>query len=251
MGDELTLIYPVSKLLDVMTYDVNNTAGVDDGPSPQLPYVRVVSRRSIPCEPPAGSGGSIGGSNGGSSGGSDGSASLQLTELELEVVVPEPCWGTLKISGVDLVRWSIVPGHWYTAAAFLAKQQGGSGSALVTAGPSQGGARAGRNGGSSSEGPAIVSSLITKFTSEHRAGPLHWRVVLQYLPAVPDGQQAQQQQQPQQGQGQGQQGQDGLLVQLHVGNLNKTPELLDMAAHMPAWATLSYRATVLVSNWSF
>jgi hypothetical protein len=95
-----------------------------------------------------------------------------------------------------------------------------------------------------------VSSLIVKFTNEQQQQALHWPITVRLLgPASASSSQQQQEE--------GVLGDDssssssaaGLRVELHVGDLSETPQLAAAEARMPAWSTLSYRATVFVSHW--
>jgi hypothetical protein len=210
-------IYPISKLLDVMKFPVNSPDEV--GPLGTLPHVQLLARRSVktPLDSSSASG-----------------LPSQLTEVEFDIVIDKPCWGTLKLSGVDLVSWSIAPGQdaQQEAAAFMGRQQrsGGSGSGFTL--------QTASGKGSVAWGQATVSNLMVKFTNERWQGPLRWRVVARFVES--DGSSS------------SSSSPKALLqVDLHVGHVDATPQLSAMEARMPAWATLSYHATSFASRWQF
>lgn len=99
-GNEWGMIYPVSKLLDMEVFPAKPASGV----VLDLPYVRVVNQRSIQhhhqqnqeqdSRQEAMHQATAGG---------DGMVNEQMTELELDVFTAKPCWGTLKLSGVEMV----------------------------------------------------------------------------------------------------------------------------------------------------
>jgi hypothetical protein len=192
----------------------------------ELPYVRLLHRRNV-AGPPAGAAGQAAGHSQQQQQQQQQQAAAAVTEVALEVVIPRPCWGTLRLSGVDLVSWEVIPGQHTDAAAFVAKQHRSSGSALMQ--PTDG-------RGSQGWGAAHVRALIIKFSSEQWQGPLRWRLVVRF----DAGAAAQQPRDEQQ-----------LAAELHVGHVDSTPQLAAMAARMPAWATITYHATILVSRWSF
>lgn len=152
-------------------------------------------------------------------------------DVLLDIVAPKPCWGTLMLfsNGRAISGWSIKEGTWQEAGAFLASQHSGSGSAMGVSS-----AHATSRAQSSN---STVSSLIVKFTNEHQQGPLHWPITVQL-----QGSELSQQLSD---------GKAGLKVKLHVGYLDETPQLAAVEQRMPAWSTLSYRATIFMSSWDF
>lgn len=218
-GDELMLVFPVSKLLDVLKFpDATPSSTPQQHAAEALPHVRLVRESDDETGPPGHPQDSPG-----------------LTRIHIEVVAPQPCWGTLKLvgeGGRSITGWSIKEGEWREAGSFLAKQHSGSGSAMV-------GSSAHSSGSVQSSSDA-VSSLIVKFTNEHQQAPLHWPITLALQHAGGSGS-SQQEQEPG----------VGLRVELHVGYITDTPELAAVEQRMPAWSTLSYHATVFVGHWRF
>jgi hypothetical protein len=213
-GDELMLIFPVSKLMDMLKFP-DPAGSVQKQQQPEslersFPYIRRVKPQQDP-QP-----GTLAG----------------FSEVHLEVVSPRPCWGTLKFVGEGISAWSIKEGEWHDTGDFLQKEHSGSGSSLMV----------GSNTYSTASGPSeasssnqTLSSLIIKFTNEHQQESLHWRIVVRVARDA-----AKQHQ-----------GGDtvGLRAELHVGDLTPTPELTDVEQRMPKWSTLSYRATTYNSYW--
>lgn len=202
-GDELLLVFPVSKLLDTLIFPVTSDAPSLDE---QLPYVQLIKQQELADQP-------------------------GLVEVQLMVVSPKPCWGTLKFTASGVDSWSIKPGEWQQAGSFLSRKHSGSGSVMVGPG--------GQGSGSVGSSHDTVSSLLIKFTNEHQQEPLQWPVVLRVRA-----------QQDTQGRGP-EGGSLGLGVVLHVGLLDETPQLAAVEQRMPAWSTLSYHATIYVSHWQY
>lgn len=199
-------MFPVSKLLDVLKFPATSHTPFAEA---DIPYVRLVERQQLTDQP-------------------------GLTRVELDVVVPLPCWGTLKFTGAGISSWSIKPGVWQDAGTFMSKQHSGSGSVM-------GGSPSTAHVQSAGNGTGVLSSLLIKFTNEHQQAPLHWRIVLHVR-------------QSQQGGGSSSEAPGpvvGLGALLHVGIIDPTPQLDAMEQHMPAWSTLSYHATIFVSDWQF
>jgi len=202
-GDELLLVFPVSKLLDTLIFPAMSDApGLDE----QFPYVQLIKQQQLADQP-------------------------GLVEVQLVVVSPKPCWGTLKFTASGIDSWSIKPGEWQQAGSFLSRKHSGSGSVMVGPG--------GQSSGSVGSSRGTVSSLLIKFTNEHQQEPLHWPVVLRVRA-----------QQDTKGSGP-EGGPLGLGVVLHVGLLDETPQLAAVEQRMPAWSTLSYHATIYVSHWQY
>jgi hypothetical protein len=199
------LIFPVSKLLDVLKFP-DPSSSQPQPPTADIPYVRLLQQST----------GSVTGS----------------TDVSVEVVSPRPCWGTLKLvgDGRSIGGWSIKDGEWREAGDFLSKQHSGSGSVMK-------GSTAHASGSVQSSN-ATVSSLIVKFTNEHQQAPLRWPIKVRV-------------QDTDRGQMHLAGGKVGLSVELHVGYLDETKELVAYEQRMPAWSTLSYRATIFVSHWTF
>lgn len=225
-GDELMLVFPVSKLLDVLKFsDPASSQQQQQGASTtsKMPYVRRI--QSTPVSSQAGS-----------------------VDVLLEVVAPKPCWGTLKLVGANgrsIGGWSIKGGEWQEAGGFLAKEHSGSGSVLSGSTV--------HAAGSVQSSNSSVSSLIVKFTSEQQQQPLRWPITVRLL-GTPSSSSASFSSQQHEAGGQevlgdGASSAAGLRVELHVGDLAETPQLAAVEARMPAWSTLSYRATVFVSHW--
>eukprot|EP00878_Enallax_costatus_P023835 GHUV01025389.1.p1 GENE.GHUV01025389.1~~GHUV01025389.1.p1 ORF type:complete len:611 (+),score=132.24 GHUV01025389.1:251-2083(+) len=246
VGNEWGVIYPVSKLLDFELFPSQPALGVVQ----ELPYVRSVGQRSIQhhhrvLADAAGQRHTVGQETGhlGGAGSADRCSSAvvddQLRELQLEVFTAKPCWGTLKLSGVDLVSWSITPGEWTDAASFIASEQEGSGRALISR------KAEGISADEEDWGDGGVRSIVVKWTSEHRDGPLHWPLKLRFSPK----QQAAGQ--PAGAEKEATTEKSGLVVELHVGYVEKTAALAEMEARMPEWSTLSFEATTYISKWEF
>lgn len=136
---------------------------------------------------------------------------------------------------------SITPGEWTDAATLIASEQGGSGRAVAT-----------RQGSQNNEedendwGDGVVRSIVIKWTSEHWQGPLHWPLRVRFHPSQQAGAAA-----GADARGASTMEGTGLLVELHVGYVEKTAALAGMEAQMPEWATLSFEATSYISRWSF
>lgn len=226
-GDELLLVFPVSKLLDVLKFPDNSSA-----PPPQLdpdtiPYVRLLHKPSRNAAGDAVLDDKY-----------DDDAPAGSTRVHLEIVAPKPCWGTLKLvgqGGRSITGWSIKDGVWRDAGSFLSKEHSGSGSVMKGS--------VAHSSGSVGLGKDRVASLVVKFTNEHQQEPLRWPITLS-LQGSDSTAGAQQQQD-------GTDAAVGLRVELHVGYIDETPELAAVEQRMPAWSTLSYHATIFVGHWDY
>jgi hypothetical protein len=254
----------VSKLLDMELFP----AAPAEGLVQHLPYVKLLHTRSVPhhhhktaaaAGPAAAAANSPAPpphpSDSKSSGRHDDDEELiddVLTEAHFEIFTAKPCWGTLKISGADIVSWSIFSdGVYNDAASFMAGEQRGSGSTIVTR---KKGAEGIAVDSDEDWGDGVMRSLIVKWTSEQQQGALHWPMRVRFY-----SKEQQQGLKPEQnhgsssdgGAGSSSGGKTGLSVELHVGYVGRTAELAAVQARMPAWSTLSYEATTYISSWEF
>lgn len=174
-----------------------------------------------------------------------------FTEVIFEIYTAKPCWGTLKLSGADIVSWSIFSdGVWNDAASFMAGQQRGSGSTLVTR---KKGAEGIATDVGEDWGEGVVRSLVVKWTSEQQQGALHWPMRVRFRGQQQEGcsRMAGEQQQGSAAEDSSSSCKAGLSVELHVGYLERTAELAAVQARMPEWSTLSFEATTYISSWEF
>lgn len=235
----------MSKLLDAVSFSVDlgrqasndssSSAAADAAslPPDTLPSIRVVRRGSMAAGADAPDTTAAAAAVPPSS-----SQQQPLTEVEFDVIIPAPCWGTLKLSGADLVAWSLAPGRWTDAAVFMSSDARSTSGSAITLQSSSG-------RGSAAWGEHTLSSLVVKFTSEVRDAPLVWRVAVRFHSTSSTNSSVDFQQQ----QVASAAAAARLGVDLHVGHVDETPALAAMEARMPVWATLSYHATVLVSKW--
>jgi hypothetical protein len=236
----------VSKLLDMELFP----AAPAEGLVQQLPYVKLLHTRSVPhhhhktadIKPSA-------------TNKDEQLVHDTLTEAHFEIFTAKPCWGTLKISGADIVSWSIfADGNYNDAASFMAGQQRGSGSTIVTR---KKGAEGIAVDSDEDWGDGIVRSLVVKWTSEQQQGALHWPMRVRfYSKQQQQGSISASEQKDSSGNSVGNAGgssggKTGLTVELHVGYVGRTAELAAVQARMPAWGTLSYEATTYISRWEF
>lgn len=108
VGNEWGMIYPVSKLLDLESFPAQPAEGVVQ----DLPCVRVVESKSVQHHRRIhadAAGDQQAGQGPGHHGGAS-SLGSGMTELQLEVFTAKPCWGTLQLSGVDLVSCKVLSG---------------------------------------------------------------------------------------------------------------------------------------------
>lgn len=178
----------------------------------------------------------------------------ELTEVCFEVYTAKPCWGTLRLSGVEFVSWSMIPGVWNDAASFTAGDHRGSGRSLVT---KQGTKGFGGNG-KEDWGNGTVRNVVVKWTSEQQQAALRWPIRVRFYSSK-RGQKPGHEPRQVEGEGAGAEkqersgssGKTGLGVELHVGYVERTEALAAVQARMPEWSTLTYEATTYVSKWEF
>jgi hypothetical protein len=218
----------VSKLLDLELFP----AAPSEGLLQHLPHVKLLSTRSVPQHTRRSA------TAAGAAAGDD--FAHDPTEVHFEVFTEKPCWGTFKVSGADIVSWSLFDdAGWTDAASFMESQQRGSGSTLVTR---KKGAEGIAVDSDEDWGDGVVRSLVVKWTSERQQGPLHWPMRVRYY--------SKQQQQSAAGDGDSSSS-NGLQVELHVGYVERTAALAAVQARMPEWSTLTYEATTYISTWEF
>jgi hypothetical protein len=233
----------VSKLLDMELFP----AAPAEGLVQQLPYVKLLHTRSVPHH-----------HHKNAAAAAAAAAELVhdvLTEAHFEIFTAKPCWGTSKISGADIVSWSIfADGVYNDAASFMAGQQRGSGSTIVTR---KKGAEGIAVDSDEDWGDGVVRSLVVKWTSEQQQGALHWPMRVRFYSKQQQQEVSAEQQHSSSSGGDttssssSSNGKTGLTVELHVGYVGRTDELAAVQARMPEWSTLSYEATTYISRWEF
>lgn len=86
-GNEWGMIYPVSKLLDLVLFPAKPSVGVVE----HLPHVQLVNQRTLNQQEQSAVAGAVSSIPG------------EVIELDLEVFTEKPCWGTLRLFGADMV----------------------------------------------------------------------------------------------------------------------------------------------------